>query len=64
MSERRSTIAAMVLNDQGDLLPYTCQSTKERCEENAAETLPGWSRMKELGARVVQVQVVCIETEM
>ena len=50
-------IAAMVLSDMGELLPYTCQSTMSQCEEEAARLLAAWERMKELGAKVVQVEI-------
>ena len=53
----KSMIAACVLSDLGELLAYTTQSTMSRCEEYAAETLPAWERMKELGAKVVQVEI-------
>ena len=51
-------IAAAVLSDRGELLPYTCQGSMQYCEEKASKTLAGWDRMKELGARVVQVWIV------
>ena len=54
-------IAAMVLNDKGDLLPYTCQSTMEQCEEEAPKILLGWDAMKMLGAKVVQVEITTLE---
>lgn len=54
-------IAAMVMNDKGELLPYVCDSTKEQCEEKAASLFSTWDKMKELGAKVVQVQVEVIE---
>lgn len=50
-------IAAMVVNDMGDLLPYTCQSTMSQCEEEAALNILAWDKLKELGARVVQVEI-------
>jgi hypothetical protein len=55
------TIAAMVLNDLGQLLPYTCQSTISMCEEKANSFFPAWEKMKELGAKVVQVEISMIE---
>jgi hypothetical protein len=50
-------LAAMVLSDKGELLPYTCQSTISQCEEEAPNVLAAWERMKELGAKVVQVEI-------
>lgn len=55
-------IAAMVLSDEGKLLPYTCQSSMSACEEEVAITLPGWQRMKELGAKVVQVEIRTLDS--
>lgn len=54
-------IAAMVLSDEGKLLPYTCQSSMSACEEEAAVTLP-WHRMKALGAKVVQVEIRTLDS--
>lgn len=54
---KKHVLAAMVLSDQGVLLPHTCRYTMQACEEEASEDLAGWERMKELGARVVQVEI-------
>lgn len=59
----KSKIAACVLNDQGDLLPYTCQSTKSQVEEWAAENLLAWDKLKELGCKIVQVEIKVVEPE-
>jgi hypothetical protein len=50
-------IAAMVLSDLGQLIPHTCRSTISQCEEEADEELLAWEKMKELGAKVVQVEI-------
>lgn len=55
------TIAAMVLSDRGELLPYTCQSTMSLCEEEAPNVLVAWDKMKMLGAKVVQVEITTLE---
>lgn len=52
-------LAAMVKNNRGELLPYTCQGTQAQCEEEAmvrwsADT---WYKLKKLGASVVAVNV-------
>lgn len=53
--------AAMVKNDKGHLLPYTCRSTMSQCEEQAAGSKLWsyglWDELKRLGAKVVQVEV-------
>jgi hypothetical protein len=57
-------IAAMVLSDKGELLPYTCQGTMEQCEEEAPNVFAGewtWNKLKELGAKVVQVEISTLE---
>lgn len=56
-------IAAMVLNDLGDLLPYTCEGTMEQCEEKANElfTPQAWQKMKSFGAKVVQVEITTLD---
>lgn len=57
------TIGAVVKNDKGQLLPYTCQSTMSQCEEHAAKFFGvAWPRLKELGARVVQVEITEVGT--
>lgn len=52
-------IAAVVINDLGDMLPYTCETTMQQCEESAAEKFgeEAWEKMKSLGAKVVQVEI-------
>lgn len=54
-------ICAVVVNDHGDILPYTCQSTKQGTEEWAEKNLPGWEEMKRLGAKVVQARLTLEE---
>lgn len=61
MTRGKSTIAATVLNMDGDLLPYTTHSTKSQCDENTDTAILGWPRHKELGARVVQTMILNIE---
>ena len=55
------TIGAAVLNDFGELLPYTVRSTKQECEANAKILFPAWEKMKELGCKVVQVEIINLE---
>ncbi len=50
--------AAMVKNDNGDLLVWTCQPLVSQCEEEASRSFPAWERMKQLGAKVVRVRIV------
>ncbi len=54
-------LAAMVLSDQGVLLPHTCQSTMDAAEEQAPNVLAGWAKMKELGAKVVQIEISTLD---
>jgi len=58
-----TTIAAMLKNDQGALLPYTGQATMSRCEEWCEANLAAFGRLKELGAQVVQVEVREVSTD-
>jgi hypothetical protein len=55
-----SKLAACLKNDKGELLPYTVQSTIQQCEEFCEKFFPAWERMKELGYKVVQVNIVPI----
>lgn len=56
----KKTICAVVINDRGEILPYTCQSTKDACEEWCKENL-AWEKMKEFGAKVVQAELALLE---
>lgn len=60
----RKRIGAMVMNDQNDLLLYTCRSTIQACEEAAENdeffANGVWKKIKEKGAKVVQVEVTII----
>lgn len=58
---KKETICAVILNGLGEILPYTCASTKEACEEHAKETIVAWNRLKDLGAKVVQCKIVLLE---
>lgn len=57
-------IGAMVMNDHNDLLLYTCRSTMQACEEAAENdeffANGVWKKIKEKGAKVVQVEVTVI----
>jgi hypothetical protein len=55
----KSRIAAMVKNDFGDLLVYTCATSKQKCEELAVEryTKEGWAGLLRLGCKIVQVRI-------
>lgn len=56
-------IAAVVVNDLGDILPYTTRSTLQECEEYASQFFPAWKQMKKRGAKVVQIEIRVIELE-
>lgn len=47
----------MLKNQHGDLLAYTCQSTTSQCEEWCAENILNFDRHKELGAKIVEVEI-------
>jgi|19_taG_2_1085344.scaffolds.fasta_scaffold16977_5 hypothetical protein len=55
------TIGAAVLNEYNEILPYTVRSTKQQCEEYAEMIFPTWDKMKELGCKVIQVEIINIE---
>ncbi len=62
MNQQRK-IAAVVVNENGAILPYTTEGTKERCEEEA-EKFYGketWERMKKFGCQVKQCEIVLLE---
>lgn len=62
MTNPKKIICAVVVNDLGDILPYTCQATMDACEEWLQENMPGaWPTMKRLGARVVQAELVILD---
>lgn len=52
---QQKTIAAVVVNDQGYILPYTVRSTMSQCEEFAIELWGEelWKKLQSLGAHVV-----------
>jgi hypothetical protein len=59
-------LAAMVMNEYGQLLTHTCRYCKSLCEEDAEkfydELKPGlWAELKQLGAKVVQVEITVLE---
>lgn len=58
MHSKNTSICAVVVNDIGQILIYTAQSTIERCEAEAVGRWgDAWYKMKELGAKVVQAEL-------
>jgi len=60
---KNKTVCAVLVNDLGDILPYTCQSTISQCEEWCEINFPAWDRMKELGNKIVQAEIVLIDSQ-
>jgi hypothetical protein len=54
---KENTICAVLVNDYGQILPYTCQPTMSQCEEFCSKFFPAWDRMKELGCKIVQAEI-------
>jgi hypothetical protein len=56
-------LGAMVLNDKGDLLLHTCRNSIQQCDEDADEyfTPSIWKKLKQLGCRVVSVEIDLLE---
>lgn len=54
----KTVVCAVVINQLGQVLPYTCQSPMSRCDEWAQANLTEWDKMKQLGARVMQAEIV------
>lgn len=52
------TIGACLLNDAHSLLVFTCRPTTSQCEEFCKEFFPAWERMKEMGMKIVQVEIM------
>jgi hypothetical protein len=63
-TDRKIKLAAAVLNDKGDILPYTVQSTVSQCEERSVVRWgeKAWKRLQEKGARVIQVEIAHVPT--
>lgn len=59
----KTIICAVAISDKGEILPYTCMSTKDICEEFCKVSLPGWETMKQLGAKVVQATLAVEEED-
>ena len=52
------TIAAMVKNDRGELLPYTCKRYTSQVEDWCAQNWPDtWNKLQALGAKIVLVEI-------
>lgn len=51
-------LAAVVVADNGCILPYTVDSTKEQCEEKAKQFFSEevWEKLKSLGAKIVLLE--------
>lgn len=57
------TIAAVVVNDIGQILPYSVQSTRAQTEARMMDIMgaQAWERAKLLGSRVEQCAIVLID---
>lgn len=55
---------AVVVNDRGHILPYTCKSTSGACEEYIRTIMPpgAWELLKARGARVVNATIEVDDT--
>lgn len=56
-------VGAALKNSEGHLLAYTVQSTNSQCEEWCEANLACFSKIKELGAKVVQVEIRELDPE-
>lgn len=61
MALKAKRVCAVVVNNLGQILPWTCESTMEQAEERANREFAGWENLKKLGARVVQAEIVIDE---
>lgn len=59
---KNSKIAAVVVNEKGDILPYTVQSTISQCEEKAIDLFGKntWENLISIGARIVQCEIILL----
>jgi hypothetical protein len=55
------TSGSIVINDRGQMLLYTVESTHSRCEEKAQEIFCAWDTMKARGARIVPVMILTLD---
>ena len=59
---RQTRIAAVIVNDRGEILPSTTRATLQGCEEHAQASYgdPAWQRLKEMGCRVCPCEIVLL----
>lgn len=59
----KRVVCAVMVNDEGDILPYTCGFSKERCAEICQDIygVEGWDRLKRLGSKIVQATLTVEE---
>lgn len=50
-------VAACMVNNLGQLLPYTCQSSVQKCLEWCEENVLAWDKHLEHGAIIAQVEI-------
>jgi cobalamin biosynthesis Co2+ chelatase CbiK len=61
MKKQITTIAAAMVNDFGQILPYTCQATIQQSEEFCKKLFPHYDKLIALGAKIVIVEIKVIE---
>ena len=57
----KPTIAAVLVNDKGQILPYTCKSTVQQVKEHCDQHMAGWERLSAIGCRIAQCEITVIE---
>lgn len=57
--KQRVTVCAVVVNEEGAILPHTCQPTKLQCEEEANKFFGPeiWAMLKKKGYRVREASI-------
>jgi hypothetical protein len=55
--EKATRLAACIKSDLGNLLPHTMRGSIQECEEYATTEVLAWERLKELGCKIVQVEI-------
>lgn len=52
-----STIASVLVNDKGSILPYTCNTYAQQVEEWAEKNSVGWEKLKSMGCKIAECEI-------
>lgn len=55
------TTGSVLINDKGEVLPYTCQSYASQVREWCDKHSIGWEQLKSMGCRIAHCEITVVK---